>query len=65
MKNIILPIMLLLDINFKGSDHQWVQAFVPDHLREEYALHGSRLWWSWVQKNEQNRTWVLERIKGL
>lgn len=60
-----IAIALLMDINFEGTDAEWTRNFVPDAIADEHSKNGSGIWWHWIHDSQENRKWVIERIKKL
>ena len=58
-----MAIRLLLDINFSGTDNDWIEQFVPLSIQEEYTRQGAQVWWDWIQESAENRNWIIERIR--
>jgi hypothetical protein len=60
-----IAIMLLLDINYKGSDQEWINTFVPMNLIEDYYTRGSIVWWSWIHGSSENRRMLVDKINDI
>ncbi len=58
-----VAIMLLIDINFKGTDAKWKKIFVKKEMLTKYNQEGSKIWWNWIHEKRENRAWIISQIK--
>ncbi len=58
-----IAIMLLININFKGTDAKWKKIFVNNKILTEYNQEGSKVWWNWLHEKKENRAWIVLQIK--
>ena len=58
-----VALCLLFDINTISDTDMY--ELMPDYLTKEYKENGSKVWWNWIHKDNNNRKWVLSKLSSI